>query len=313
VSATANIGALAAIDRLELARGVLTSHCVDAGSSLIHISSIVQATTKALGSASVEDSLATLQLLAEAQNIGHGYWVPTPDRYVPITSELVVLISPSPTVDLRVLHPDVQSTGAGRVVVARSEELPIQKFESWSRWDGHSPAEWVQATLRQAEDTYAPSIGGDDVTAFAYQPDSRGLRPGRSAWLPFNSDAACSWKGAKLMRRRLGGNSHSYFFGRCGRGGRLEEGQIVTDAPRVKYGLAQLAGNEVALAVRRQNSSLRLQLPMTPSLSSRRLLTALTIPDPSSFGHSWTITEAVCFPVINLVCNLLGCERIGDE
>jgi len=315
MNATALFSPLRAIDPLELARGALSclSYETDSLPSEVHIGALSHMFEPAQSDISLETCLSTISTLREAENLGFGYWIPAPTRIVPLWGGLRLFISAAPTTELQRFFPVQRGSGAARFLYTECKDEPLaQQLLSWLGTDGLSAKDWAKNSLESASDSLSPSIGGDTLSAFAVQ-TSRTRKIFTPAWAPINDPSVCRWRGISLVRRSVGPHSFHYFLGRVQRDKPMMEGLAIRDYRRMQYGLADLVGRKLTVYENERGDAFTIRLPLQAPKAYYRLLIALAVPDPVSFGRNWSFRERQCCPITRFIADKLGCEVVTNE
>jgi len=77
------------------------------------------------------ESLKTLELIGESQDIGNGYWTIIPDHFVQISDQNYIFVSSSPTEYLPIFNDKVDTLGPSRIFSKTVNNYPIQYLNSW--------------------------------------------------------------------------------------------------------------------------------------------------------------------------------------
>lgn len=300
-----------------MARGALAalSYVSPTVSRDVHVTRLRDKFDKAGIAEVMQEVLATMQFLREAEDLGGGYWTPAPTRAVALADQICLLVGVPPTLELSRHFDGVRRAGAGRVVAAsRAVRLPCQSLESWSGADGRGAKAWAELSTHAAVDRLAPSVAVDGLETFGTRAfKGQGIRRSEPDWLPAGDHDACTWGGVGLYRARTGGARHRYFFGKYEKTSRFFEGPLANDSRRVQYGLAALLGCPLTIDISSRNGAARIALPIGAPITVRRLLTALCEADPKSFGRRWTCCVPELLPVLRAALEHLECEIVDHE
>ncbi len=232
--------------------------------------------------------LEMLHRVRDVANLGHGYWLPSPTRFVLLPSGPVLVVGGSGTEQLRArfdIHPRV--SGISRVV--QREKLPQatrrdptlwQSWESWlGRWMGGALRDWTRGILEQARRTLAESgTKLADVDVYVPQQRPRDLQYFR--WISIH-DLAEPPPDLVLCRSRwqaLG--PRVYWFGTIKMVGDtpylIEESAMERSmVPRLLYGLDLLAGAPTTATIATEGNDHILTLRNWLPPEEHRLLLAL--------------------------------------
>lgn len=219
--------------------------------------------------------LAVLTLMREVQEVGSGYWFPTPTRVVRIGQGGLV-IAATPTAELR-RHLPVSSAGYARYVPSYSEgSLPEESFGGWLGTEIADSILWAREILRRAEADLGMTVDVDGLEFFsARRTTRRGREISVGGWTSDARKALRSPRGMILCRKRLAENYYRHFFGLV-KGGRVrEESAAPADLPRLQYGMAALGGTPLTVENARKGHTARFTIHWHLPRAERRLLTAL--------------------------------------
>lgn len=316
MNATAFFSPHRAIDPLELARGALSclSYDPDAHPREVHVGALNHLFDPAQCEIPLENCLATISILREAENIGFGYWMPAPTRIVPLWNGLRLVLSAAPTTELQRHFPLHRGDGAARILNPECDggEVLTQQLSSWLGTDGQSAKDWAKDCLESTSDSFSPTIEGDMLSAFAVQ-TQRGGKTYSPAWVPIHDPTVCKWRGISLVRRSVGPHSFNYFLGKTQRDRPVMEGMAIHDFRRMQYGLADIVGRNLTVYENEHAGTFTIGLPLPASRAYYRLLVAIAVPDPASFGRKWSFRERECRPATRFIADALGCEVITNE
>jgi hypothetical protein len=220
----------------------------------------------------VKPYLDILQLLREYEDLGGGYWTPTPQRLVKFPGCSIV-ISPNTTSELQRWYPGaIEIAGFGRVVVPGGMvALPEQTADDWIG----SPinlTQWVQDQLKYSKENLHPTVHPDGHIE-VYRPWTYSTGSGRARWIALeeiNLDIS-----NELLLCRIKGFTGSRWFFAITRASRVvEECEVSHDQKlRLLYGLDAMHGTstEVRAIKVGHRRGIKLKIPQ----EERRLLLAL--------------------------------------
>lgn len=299
-----------ALDPLEVARSALcvASYQAQDESQEVHIGKLLGHFDRVGLAAS--DALQILWFLREAESLKGGYWIPAPTRVVRLTDGVCLIVGIHPTDELRRHFPSVRRAGAGRVVAPRDVvDVPTQSLASWRGADGLTAPAWAQQTIGAAASQLVPSIVDGELEVFAVRPRSSRSAP-EAVWTKAG-DGGCEFRGTQFLRIRTAPRKHRYFLGRYRNKEVLLEGPAVSDAVRLQFGLAALAGQPLKPALTALNGTVLVNLPISAPTALRRLLVALCVEEERSFGRRWACNVEECQPVLRAaLADLSGGEML---
>lgn len=223
----------------------------------------------------VKQYLEILKLLREYEDLGGGYWTPTPQRLVKFPGCSIV-ISPNTTAELQRCYPGaIENAGFGRVVVTGGMvALPEQSAHNWIG----SPTnltQWVKEQLISTKEKLRPTVHPDGHIE-VYRPWTHLTRSGRmekKRWIALeelNLDI-CD----ELLLCRIKGFTGSRWFFAITRASRVvEECEVSHDQKlRLLYGLDAVHGISAEIRVHKMEHLRRIELKIPQE--ERRLLLAL--------------------------------------
>jgi len=295
------------VDSLEYARGVLCSLSFVATdtSREVHVSRLQEQFDRAGIAPSLGDALETLKLVREVEELGGGYWIPTPIRAIDV----------HPTVELLRHFRSARRAGAGRV--ADAEEvggLQRQSLAAWRGYDGRTASTVARTAIESAMQQLAPSLVDEGLEAF-------GTRPGRGAagryrepaWVRVGDGAACTWRGVGLYRSRTSATRYRYFLGRHQSQSPFLEGPLAREPIRMQFGLAALQDQPLTIKITSSREAVSISLPLSAPTALRRLLVALCDTDARSFGRVWSCRNPEYLPVLQASLQELESETERHE
>ena len=159
-------------------------------------------------------SLGVLNLMREAQELGGGYWFPTPLRIVPIDGQ-AILVGPVPTHELQRHFSGVTRAGYARILPQwDGTALPSQDLDDWLGLDTQDTISWSELQIANAQASLGPTTSSGTVQFFCVQ--TARLRLGNTRKLAWSADPRSSivgQQGVVLCRERVASESFRYFFG----------------------------------------------------------------------------------------------------
>lgn len=232
--------------------------------------------------------LQALSDLREFENVGEGYWLPTPVRLVELpTQDTVLVVGGLDTAELRRrLYPGVRMLWITRTLPRGS--LEPTTLENRSLWQtlpdylGDAPpslADWTTALLARAEQALKPSAAG--YTRFElYSPQAHGSRLQYFRWLPVdqlsklpNGLVFCrTTEGYQLGARRYWLGTITAFQGEA----RADKEYTVDpkDVLRLQYGMDLLEKSPTRALIRHAGDDALIQFENFLPPEERRLLIA---------------------------------------
>lgn len=273
----------------------------------VHILSIRKAFERAGKTQSLRYALAILDLMREIQDLGHGYWYPTPLRYVPL-DDLALLIGISPTRELQRHFAGIRRAGYARVgATAEFSKIPHQDLADWMSAPKNTAA-WAELELTKARATIGPTLTSSAVELFGV---SRRAACGRSvlmqSWHPARMDGNIAWKGLVLCREALPGY-YRHFLGVLDGHRVVGEAPLPSDLSRIKFGLARLAESPITVVVRRGSGTRTLHVFGELPRAERRLFLALGVRQASSIGKAYSFREEDYLTCVDDALTSLGVE-----
>ncbi len=265
---------------------------------------------------SIKLALKHLTQLREAEHLGHGYWLPTPTRTVPLTCDTSLIVSIAPTSELQRHFPSAKRAGLGRLVSAtQTANLPSQSIDSWLGSYSFNGGDWAKLVVESSANELSASILTSDTEAFSIKKYRGGNSRGRvtPAWVTPSDHRVLAWNGISLFRSKLGEKNHRYFLGRLTRNQGILEGPQIEDNLSLQYGLASIIGEPLTIFVHKREGAFQLDLPLIPPLPLRRLLMALCIKPPMAPKSIWLCPQPNCELIISSVMGKLGSEIVVYE
>jgi hypothetical protein len=233
-------------------------------------------------SESIHELLVDLELMREVQDLGAGYWIPTPTRTVRLPG-CKLIISANSTRELeRLLGIRVELGGIGRTV--STEQPTAMPEEATVEWIG-SPtnlSQWTQDIVDRARSGMQPTVHPDErVEVYAPWLLTTGARWGSV------EDVRDSEPDEPFVCRAAGRTGRRWFFARI-KGARIVEEYAIDDHwLRLLYGLDLRHGTSARMTIRceagRDSILLRAPIPQ----EERRVLIALTRPVEADAGTTY--------------------------
>lgn len=254
-------------------------------------------------------SLWVLNLMREAQELGGGYWFPTPLRIVPIDGQ-AILVGSVPTHELQRHFNDVARAGYARILPQwNGITLPSQNLDDWLGLDTQDTVAWSELQIASAQASLRPTISPSNVQFFCV----------RTARSQFGSMTALAWtddprsslagkQGIILCRERVASESFRYFFGRVEKARLTAEGPAPKDVIRLQFGLAALAGVPCTVIVSSRESEAVVHLPPSIPRPERQLVFALCVRDSTFPGKAYRVRSETFIHLIAPRLQRLGCE-----
>ncbi len=203
------------IDPLEYCRGQLAalSYVSTTAAREIHILRLRNSFERAGIGPQLKYSLWALNLMREAQELGGGYWFPTPLRVVPL-DEQGILVGAIPTHELGRHFRGVARAGYTRVSNrAEVQSLPQQDLDDWLKLEVRDTVAWSQAQVAIAEAGMGRTISSPGIQFFTVETTRA---PFGDATKPmWTDDARSSLTGpVVLCRERVAPERYRYLLGR---------------------------------------------------------------------------------------------------
>lgn len=259
-------------------------------------------------------SLGVLNLMREAQELGGGYWFPTPLRIVPIDGQ-AILVGPVPTHELQRHFSGVTRAGYARILPQwGGTALPRQDLDDWLGLDTQDTVAWSELQIANAQASLGPTISSGTVQFFCVR--TARSRFGSTTTIAWTNDPRSSLAGRQgvvLCRERVASESFRYFIGRVERARLTAEGSDPKDVIRLQFGLAALAGEPCTVVVSSRESESVIHLPPWIPRPERQLVFALCTRDFSFPGKAYRVRSETFTQLIVSKLKRLGCEvRLTD-
>lgn len=228
--------------------------------------------------------------MREAENLGSGFWFPTPTRVVEI-GQFDLLISSSPTVELKRHFPSVERAGYARLI-SNTDSKPVgrQAFASWLGSVPDSTPEWAAQEIESIRPSLGPTIQSAGLEFFNVGRHRRkAVEVLSPAWTSEIGEALVYLDDLVLCREPLSPRTFRYFVGQVGNGRLLAESDRLAEPYRLQFGLAALTRRRLVIAVEKVGSSDVFFTPRDLPLPERRLLLALGRRDMGLPGRAFLV------------------------
>jgi hypothetical protein len=297
------------IDPLEYGRGQLAalSYVSPTSAREVHILRFRNSFERAGIGPQLKYSLWALNLMRETQELGGGYWFPTPLRVVPL-EEQGILVGAIPTRELERHFRGVSRAGYARVSNrADVQSLPEQDLDDWLKLEVRDTVAWSQAQVAIAQAGMGPTISAAGVQFFTV---GTTRSPFGAANKPmWTNDARSSLTGPLVLcREPVAPDRYRHFLGRVNGRRLTAEGPTPWDVRRLQFGLAALAGTPLTVDIvsRRGESVFRFSAPIPRP--EYQLTLALGVRDLTSPGKAYRVTSETYSRAISSRLRHLGCE-----
>ena len=227
--------------------------------------------------ASLMEVLAVLEMMREAQEIGGGYWVPTPTRTVPLRG-CRLIVSANSTRELeRLLGAPIEVAGAGRTVPHdKSLALPEETADNWIG----APIDlrqWTVDIMERAGASLKPTVHPNErVEVFApWRGPKANLGSRRRRWWCNLEDLSPGDANEILLCRTTDLTGRHWFFAQIISGKITADHAINENDLRLLYGLNLIHGSEVGFTILAKELEYAIVLPLKIPQEERRLLVAL--------------------------------------
>lgn len=299
------------IDPIEYARGQLAAfaHLSATLAREVHILRLRNSFERAGIAHQLRYSLRVLNLMREAQELGGGYWFPTPLRVVPM-NEHAIVVGPIATRELRRHFPNVTRAGYARVCQqSETGSLPRQDLDDWLGLTVLDSVVWTEAQIKNAKAHIGPTLASGKVeylTAESKRIFSMTIR--RAAWTNNSYASHITSQGVVLCRERLAPERFRYFFGKMEAGHLTAEGPSHEDVTRLQFGLAALVGMPFTVGVSSREGQSVIHLPPSIPRPERQLVLALCTRDYSYPEKAYRLHSENFAQMIVSRLRRLGCE-----
>jgi hypothetical protein len=235
--------------------------------------------------AQASELLKTLCMVKDAQDLGHGFYLPAPSHLVP-SDGFALVVSGLPNQELERIHGCKPiSAGTGRVVYDIRDEtfgLPTASFSDWLEAP-ESTVEWTRERLRTLR--FVEPHGLDGCELYQSWPSRHAAR-----WQPF-SESVLPQAGTVLLRHRgrTGQTNHYLVKVSAGRvAGMSELPHDADEVRRLKFGLCAVGNNPARLRLSSMDQTTTLNLPRTPN-AELRLLSAVGVLSEEPQTGRWIV------------------------
>lgn len=299
------------IDPLEYCRGQLAalSYVSATAAREIHVLRLRNSFERAGIGSKLRYSLWALNLMREAQELGGGYWFPTPLRVVPI-DEQGILVGAIPTRELQRHFQGVARAGYARVSNrADVQSLPEQALDDWLKLEVRDTVAWSEAQVAGAQAGMGPTIAAASIQFFTVgttrSPFGAATKP---VWTDDARSSLPGPQGVVLCRERVAPERYRYFLGRV-EGRRLTaEGPTPWDVTRLQFGLAALAGTPLTVNIVSRHSEFVFRFSATVPRPEYQLTLALGVRDFTLPGKAYRVSNETFSRAIASRLRDLGCE-----
>jgi hypothetical protein len=299
----------ATLDPVEFARGHLvgSAYLTSTSAREVHIQRLHSAFDRAGIANKLRFALRVLLLMREAEDLGHGYWFPTPMRAVE-NDVLTILVSASPTTELVRHFPSVRRTGYARVLSrVDSEGLPRQALDQWLGDVPRLTATWAQSEVDRARLAMGPTSPSGNVEYFCVEASGPLQSPTFAPrWTHEPARAIVLPDGIALCRQRLSVVASRYFVGQLDGKRLVAESNRVVDAGRLQFGMAALAGRKLSIGVTRLTEADIYFVPVQLPRPERRLLLALGQRDGRLPGRAYRVSSGAASSLLSARLESLG-------
>lgn len=255
-------------------------------------------------------SLHVLNLMREAQELGGGYWFPTPLRFVP-ANEHAIVVGPISTRELQRHFPSATRAGYARVCQRVDiGSVPNQNLHDWLGLTEIDSVAWTESQVKSAKSRIGPTLPSGIAEYLAIESKrTLSISIRRGVWV---NDLRASYlvsHGLVLCRERLGPERFRYFFGIVEAGRLIAEAPVHEDVTRLQFGLAALVGMPYTVAVSSRDGHSIIHLPPSMPRPERQLVFALctrdySFPEKAYRVHNETFTELIIARLKGLGCEV---------
>jgi len=294
------------IDIVEYVRGQFSSlaYINDITAREVHVLQIRKTFERASLENKLRFALKVLDLMREAQNLGNGYWYPTPLRAVP-TDDVAILVSSLPTHELQRHFENIKREGYARVIpLADPLDLPQQLLDDWLGLGVEDSVLWCERQIKVALADMKPTIPSGSVQFYT----TRSVRSfsgitTEPQWVNGPQSSLTCQKNIVLCRERLAAEYYRYFFGKV-LGTRLtNEGPTLKNVSRVIFGFSALVGNPISVIIVTKNGESVFRIATNLPRPEWQLLLALGVRD----GKVFRVRCEAFVPIIAERLRRLGC------
>lgn len=251
-------------------------------------------------------TLSTLHRLRESEDLGAGYWAPTPQRVIKFPG-CQLIVAPNPTLEIRRwLSNTIEIAGFGRTISADvAINLPEQAADDWVG----SPADivaWTREKISYAKKNLRPTIHPEGKIE-VYAPWHSSRYEGRTEWKRWHSlhELLIGDDSEFLLCRTSGITGRHWFFATTKADRIVAEFEIVRDRLRLLFGLDALNGTSPSVDVLSDGSRQKIVLRMPIPEEEQRVLLAFAQQNEDSEGMSYEFSPHYR-PAIEA-----GLERLG--
>ncbi len=299
------------LDPVEFARGHLVGLAYRSSTSAceVHVQRLHSAFERAGIAGKLRFALRVLSLMREAEDLGRGYWYPTPLRAVD-GGQLILMVSTSPTGELKRHFPSIRRAGYARVIsLSDAEDLPRQSLDQWLGDAPGSTVAWANLELERARAAMGTTLACPHVEFFGVVTSgSRELPTFSPHWVHDSARAVIHRDGMVLCRERLSAVAFRYFVGQLDEGLLVAESNRAVDADRLQFGLAALAQRNISVIAKRLSDADVYFMPAQLPSSERRLLLALGQRDMCLPGKAYRVSFGAASSLVNARLKSLGTD-----
>ena len=252
----------------------------------VHFSRIASLAERFGQEEQVISTLETLSLLREAQHVGDGYWVPTPDRLISLATDESLIISSSPTEHIIGRYgASTKIVGAGRSVRdAQCASASVLAVSDWMAAPEDTIA-WAREMFKRAvEEMRETTQTSQGVAVFA--PWLKVRNPSKSSTLWRLAEEVTLAENQVVICRTV--TDHRWFFAKFS-GRRIEfEAPITADKLRLLYATCVEVGYRTTVPVRMRDGLLGIGLSAPLPDPEERLVYALSrLTDPETKHYTF--------------------------
>lgn len=297
------------LDPVEFARGHLVASAYLSSTSAreVHVQRLHSAFDRAGIAGKLRFALRVLLLMREAEDLGHGYWFPTPMRAVD-SDELTILVSASPTGELMRHFPSISRIGYARVISrVDADGLPRQALDQWLGDSPRSTAAWASSELHCARLALGPTSSNGNLQFFGVVASGPRQLPTYSPhWTHDPAKAIVQADGIVLCRERLSVVAFRHFVGRLDGVRLVAESNRKVDANRLQFGLAALARRNISVSAKRSTDGDVYFMPAQLPRPERRLLFALGQRSKCFPGKAYRVSAGAASSLLSARLTSLG-------
>lgn len=298
------------IDAVEFGRGQLAAltYLTPTDAREVHILRLRSSFDRAGIAHKLRYALNVISLMREVQDIGNGYWFPTPLRVVPMGGQSI-LVGPLPTHELRRHFSNVIRAGYARVCGPSDPTmLPKQDLDAWLGLERNDTVTWIESNLRKGREEMGPTILSGSVQFFSVETTRHTLGSFvKPVWRNDLNSALMVEDDVVLCRERVTREYFRYFLGRVTGARLVAEGPIPRDTIRVQFGFAALCGKPLTITVTERDNDYIFRIPIGLPRGERQLMLALGVRDMSFPGKVYRVRKEFV-SLIEATLQRLGCE-----